>query len=268
MGVRRTGRRQHGSRWGSGGSARGAVVGRPGVLGAEPGALGGFPARFVLAELVSGAAPGVERAVSPRDRWRRSSPLNGICDGGISVGPGERLRRGRRQARGRPGAGRAPSLSPGAGQGRAGQGGGHRTVHGGPRRRRTGAGAAPRPPSPARSPSVTPPSPHRVPGQLSPSRSFEALSLGADDSHQASEVLKRRSTAAGDFPWSPGGGEAGWLVTRECPAEHQRLPVRADTLLRNLCVPLTGCCGVGVFLVCFFFLSPYVLFTVRAFSSV
>lgn len=52
---------------------------------------GGFPPRFVLAELVSGAAPGVERAVSLRDRWRRSSPLNGIYGWGISGGPGERV---------------------------------------------------------------------------------------------------------------------------------------------------------------------------------
>lgn len=134
------------------------------------GAPGGFPVRFVLAELVSGAAPGVERAVSPRDRWRRSSLLNGIYDGGISVGPGERVEA--RPAAG-PGcrAGIAPSRS---GWRRAGGGGGrsHCPWCGPAASAAPGAGGA-RPASRLRfSVSLTLPSPYGVPGHLSPSRSF------------------------------------------------------------------------------------------------
>lgn len=146
---------------------------------------GGFPPRFVLAELVSGAAPGVERAVSLRDRWRRSSPLNGIYGWGISGGPGERVEARPAAGPGRPGRPPAAPAAAGAGQGAAAAAA---TVHGAAHP--LPPPAPPPPPQrgqeePARPSrrllfplSPTPPSPHGVRGRLTPSPQFLNRSRG------------------------------------------------------------------------------------------
>lgn len=176
--------------------------------------------------------------------------------GAFLAGRGSGLRRGRRRGRG---AG-APSRRARGGWRRAGGGGGGGShcpwcsAPAAPARpaatAAAGAGGARSsvPPSPLPALSDTP-----VPS-LGPraAASFPAVSKplsGGGDSHQASEVLKRCSTAAGDFPLSlkrTRGGLAG--VTQECPARHQRLPCESSHPVQKLVM-----CPLRAVVVLFFF---------------
>lgn len=156
------------------------------------------------------------------------------------------MRRGRRRGRGAGAAG-APSRRACGCWRRAGGGGGGShcpwcSAPAAPARpaasAAAGAGGARSsvPPSPLPALSDTP-VPSRGPRAAD---SFPAVSKplsGGADSHQASEVLKRCSAAAGDFPLSlkrTRGGLAG--VTQECPAGHERLPCESSHPVQKLVV--------------------------------
>lgn len=113
------------------------------------------------------------------------------------------------------------------------------------------------------------PVPSRGPRAVEPFPAVSKPLSGADDSHQASEVLKRCSTAAGIFPLSL-KRTRGWLagVTLECPAGHERLPRESSHPVQKLviCHLQTvvvldfGCVFVVVFVLVDFFWGGVVVF--------